>query len=242
VRDAPPGHPWHDRRRESPRESLGGYLTILRLPGIAWIMLMAGVGYATMITIIGVWGGPYLHDVHGLDGIARGNVMSAMVAGSVVGLLVYGPLDRWVDTRKHVVVAGVLASAALLALLAALSRPPLVLVTALFALYGVIGSYYITNIALGRAHYPDHLVGRGVTTVNLCTFVGVVVVQFASARLMGAFAADTPGMPVPEAAYRIFFGALAAYAAVIGLLYVRTRDVKPSAERAHAKGPESHAN
>jgi hypothetical protein len=49
-------------------------------------------------------------------------------------------------------------------------------------------------------------------------------------------------MPVPEAAYRIFFGALAAYAAVIGLLYVRTRDVKPSAERAHAKGPESHAN
>jgi MFS family permease len=242
VRDAPPGHPWHDRRPESARESLAGYLTILRLPGIAWIMLMAAVGYATMITLIGVWIGPYLHDVHGLDGIARGNVMTAMVAGSVVGLLVYGPLDRWADTRKYVVITGVLASAVLLALFAALTRPPLLLVTALLALYGVIGSYYITNIALGRAHYPDHLVGRGVTTVNLCTFIGVVVVQFATARLMGAFGADAPGMPVPEMAYRILFGALAVYAAVVGLLYVRTRDVKPSAERARGKSAESPAN
>ena len=241
VRDAPPGHPWHRRRTENAREILQGYLIILRLPGLAWVMMMAAVGYSTMITLIGVWGGPYLHDVHGLDGIARGNVLSAMVAGSVVGLLVYGPLDRWVDSRKYVVIGGVLASAALLSSLAALGHPSLVLVTVLFALYGVIGSYYITNITLGRAHYPDHLVGRGVTTVNLCTFIGVVAVQFASARLMGAFDAAMPGAPLPESAYRILFGALAVYALVAGLLYFRTRDVRPSTERARAKTADSGA-
>ncbi|MFM2129798.1 MAG: hypothetical protein RL477_1344 [Pseudomonadota bacterium] len=235
VRDAPPGHPWHNRRIESFREQLGGYLTILRLPGIPWIMLMAGVGYATMITLIGVWGGPYLHDVHGLGGVARGNVLTALVAGSVVGLLLYGPLDRWVDTRKYLVIGGTMLSAGLLAALAALAHPPVVLVAALFFAYGVIGSYYITNIALGRAHYPDHLVGRGVTTVNLCTFLGVILVQFATARLMGAFGADAPGVAVPEAAYRVLFGALAVYALVAGLLYFRTRDVRPSEERARRR-------
>lgn len=231
VRDAPPGHPWHTRRIETAREQIGGYLTILRLPGIAWIMIMAGVGYATMITLVGVWGGPYLHDVHGLDGIARGNVLTALVAGGIVGLLLYGPLDRWVDTRKYLVIGGTMLSACLLAALAAVARPPLALVAVLFFLYGVIGSYYITNIALGRAHYPDHLVGRGVTTVNLCTFLGVIFVQFATARLMGAFGADVPGAPVPEAAYRVLFGALAVYALAAGSLYFRTRDVRPSAER-----------
>lgn len=241
VRDAPPGHAWHARRPESAREQVMGYLTILRLPGIGWIMLMAAVGYATLITLVGVWVGPYLHDVHGLDGIARGNVLSALVAGSIVGLLLYGPLDRWADTRKYVVVAGALSSACLLGLLAAVARPPVALVAGFLFLYGVIGSYYITNITLGRAHYPDHLVGRGVTTVNLCTFIGVIVVQFASARLMGAFGADGPAAPVPEAAYRILFGALGAYAFVAGLLYLRARDVRPSAERAR-KAAESRGN
>ena len=232
VRDAPPGHPWHKRRIESAGEQIRGYLTILRLPGIGWIMFMAAVGYSTMITIVGVWGGPYLHDVHGLDGIARGNVLTALVVGTIVGLLVYGPLDRWVDSRKYVVICGALLSAALLGAFAALSKPPVAVVVPLFFLYGVIGSYYITNITLGRAHYPDHLIGRGVTTVNLCTFLGVMAVQFASARMMGLFGAGAAGATVPEAAYRVLFAALALYALIGGLCYFRTRDVRPSAERA----------
>jgi len=231
VRDAPPGHPWHARKPETLGQTLRGYATILRLPGLPFVMFMAGVGYPIMITLIGVWGGPYLHDVHGLGPVARGNVLSAMVMGSVLGLLLYGPLDRWVDSRKWVVICGTLLSAALLGTLACLEKPPVIVVTGALALYGVIGSFYITNITLGRAHYPDHMVGRGVTAVNLCTFIGVVVVQFATAGLMGVFTSDTPGAPVPETAYRILFGALAAYTLVASLAYLRAVDVRPSSER-----------
>lgn len=238
VRDAPPGHPWHDRTPETLADMLRGYATILRLPGLSRVMLMAGVGYPTLITLVGVWGGPYLHDVHGLGGIARGNVLSAMVVGSVAGLLFYGPLDRWVDSRKYVVLGGVSLSALILATLAFIAAPPLWLVTVLFGLYGVCGSYFVTNITLGRAHYPDHLMGRGVTTVNLCTFIGVIVLQFATAALMGWFGADASGTVMPEIAYRILFGALAAYAVVMGLLYLGARDVKPSAERARAQAKQ----
>ncbi len=239
VRDAPPGHPWHARGPEGFGDILQGYRTILRLPGLPVVMLMAGVGYPTMITLIGVWGGPYLHDVHGLAGLARGNVLTALVGGSVLGLLIYGPLDRWVDSRKYVVIGGVALSVVVLALLALLPHPPVALVALLFAAYGVVGSYYITNITLGRAHYPDHLVGRGVTIVNLCTFIGVVTVQFATAFLMGHFAGATPGAPAPELAYRILFGALALYGLVIGAFYFRARDVKPSAQRVPAQAADS---
>lgn len=239
VRDAPPGHPWHDRAPESARDILRGYRTILRLPGLPMVMLMAMVGYPTMITLIGVWVGPYLHDVHGLAGVARGNVLSALMVGSVAGLLLYGPLDRWVDSRKYVVIGGVGLGATVLGSLALLSHPPVALVTVLFALYGVVGSYYITNITLGRAHYPDHLVGRGVTVVNQCTFIGVVGVQFSTAFLMGHFSGAVPGATVPEMAYRILFGALAAYALVIGLVYFGAHDIRPSAQRALAEREES---
>lgn len=242
VRDAPPGHPWHSRTPETFRDMLRGYLTILRLPGLPYVMLMAGAGYPILITILGVWGGPYLHDVHGLGGVARGNVLSFLVVGSVAGLLIYGPLDRWMDSRKCVVLGGVGLGAAILTILALIDAPPLWLIAGLFMLYGVCGSYYVTNIALGRAYYPDHLVGRGVTTVNLCTFIGVIVLQFASAVLMGQFGAEAPGERVPEAAYRILFGALALYALAIGGLYLRVRDVKPSDERAQrAESAEKRA-
>ncbi len=239
VRDAPPGHPWHRRAPESVRDMVRGYATILGLPGLPHVMLMAGVGYPTLITLVGVWGGPYLYDVHGLDAVARGNVLLALVAGSVAGLLAYGPLDRLLDTRKYLVVGGAMLAAAILALLALIPRPPMAVVTLLFGLYGVVGSYYITNIALGRAYYPDHLVGRGVTAVNLCTFLGVVMVQFAAAALMGLFGSDGPGARVPEMAYRVLFGALALYALAAVALYLRVRDVRPSAERTRAEDADS---
>lgn len=232
VRDAPPGHPWFDRKPEALGDVIRGYGRILRLKGLPLVMLMATVGYPTMITLLGVWGGPYLKDVHDLGGIGRGNVLSALIVGGVLGLFVYGTLERRFDTRKYVVIAGALLAAAILGALALLPRPPVWLVTAMFAAYGFTGSYYITNIGVGRGLYPDHMVGRGVTTVNLATFIGVALVQFASGLMMGAFGGD--GAAMPAEAYRVLFGALAAYAVLVALAYFGIADIKPSAERARA--------
>lgn len=231
VRDAPPGHPWFDRKPEALGDVVRGFRRVLALKGLPLVMLMAMVGYPTMIALLGVWGGPYLKDVHGLDGIARGNVLSALIVGGVTGLFAYGALERLFDTRKYVVIAGALLAAGVLAALALVPRPPVWLVVTLFAAYGVTGSYYITNITLGRGLYPDHMVGRGVTTVNLATFVGVALVQFATGLLMGALGG---GAASPEGAYRALFGGLAAFALVMALAYLGMTDIKPSAERDRA--------
>lgn len=234
VRDAPPDHPWHGRKPDKAGDVFKGFITVLRLKGMGYVMLMAMSGYPIMITLVGVWGGPFLHDVYGLEGVGRGNVLSALVIGGVIGLMVYGPLDRIFDTRKYVIIGGGLLGSSLLAILALLPQPSLFVVVALFVVYGITGAYYITNIALGRALYPDHLIGRGVTTVNLGTFTGVAVLQLLTGALMGAFGAEagSQGTSAPDEAYRALFGFLAAYSLIITLIYTRMSDVKPSAERA----------
>jgi hypothetical protein len=51
--------------------------------------------YATMLTVLGVWGGPYLYDVHKLDGVERGNVLLAMGAAQCgLGRRTGAGLDR----------------------------------------------------------------------------------------------------------------------------------------------------
>ncbi|MBT7898852.1 MAG: MFS transporter [Rhodospirillales bacterium] len=245
VRDAPPDHPWHQRKPDSARDIFQGFLQVLGIKGMGYVMLMAMSGYPIMITLVGVWGGPYLHDVHGLDGLARGNVLSLLVIGGGVGLLAYGPLDRLLDTRKYVVIGGGLLSSGILAILALLEQPPLMVVMGLFALYGLSGAYYITNIALGRALYPEHLIGRGVTTVNLGTFTGVAVVQLITGALMGFFGSDAEvgagigsgAGSAPEIAYRCLFGFLSAYSFTIVMVYTRMVDVKPSGERGPQPAP-----
>ena len=41
-------------------------------------LLVAGLPMSSAGTIAGVWGAPYLKDVHALDDIGRGNVLLAM--------------------------------------------------------------------------------------------------------------------------------------------------------------------
>ena len=79
--------------------------------------------YATMLTVLGIWGGPYLHDVHGLDAIQRGNVLLTMGVAQILGILAYGPMDRVLGSRKKVILAGA-ALSALAILPTAWSLPP----------------------------------------------------------------------------------------------------------------------
>ena len=79
---------------------------------------MVATGYASVTSILGGWGGAYLHDVHGLDAEARGGVLFAMAIAMLIGTLCYGPLDRWLNSRRGVVTGGAAITAAVFASLA----------------------------------------------------------------------------------------------------------------------------
>jgi predicted MFS family arabinose efflux permease len=99
VRDRPPNHPAPPARREDFVEIARGLWEVWTTPGLAPVLAMHFFAYATMLTVLGVWGGPYLYDVHRLDAVARGNVLSAMGVAQILGILAYGPMDRLLRSR-----------------------------------------------------------------------------------------------------------------------------------------------
>ena len=227
VRDSPPGAPELGGGRETLAGVLQGLLQVWTTPGLVPVLAMHTFAYAVMLTVLGVWAGPYLHDVHGLDGLARGNVMLAMGLAQIVGILRYGPLDRLVNSRKTVVVGGALATTLVLVVLAGLSQPPLWLAVGLLVALTFCAAYGIVIVAQGRSLFPAHLAGRGVTTVNMAQVLGCMALPAASGYVVAAFL--EPGVTTaPATAYRAVFGLLALCNLVGLAVYSRGRDSRPA--------------
>ena len=229
ARDAPPGHESphlpHERARESLWQSLLGFGAVLRNPSLPHLLLLQFVGLGSAATLLGLWASPYLHDVHGLDGPARGTVLLVMAGCSAVGMLFWGQLDIRFDSRKKPILLGAGISMAMLIILGALAAPSLATVTLIFALMGFCNGYAAIAIAHGRAIFPDHLVGRGISLLNMGGMTGAGVMQYIAGVIIGQFAA--PGTPAPPGAYRTLFGFLAVSLLIALLNYSRIRDIRP---------------
>lgn len=229
VRDRPPGFaeppPTSDAavaREAGPLEGIG---LVLRLPGVLPVFALFGVAYAAVVTVSGLWAGPYLKDVHGLDLAARGHVLTAMAVMQMVALLLYGPLDRLFNTRKWIVVAGASATMATLCALALSSAPPLWLSFALLMLMSGFCCYNPILLAHMRSHFPDYLAGRGATTGNIAQLLGSAALPILTGYVPPLFAA-TSGF-APEA-YRLIFAVLALTLGIGLAIYVAlSKDVKP---------------
>ena len=217
VRDRPPGTPAPAARRETIGEIIGGLLEVWTTRGLGPVLAMHFFAYATMLTVLGVWAGPYLHDVYGLDGVQRGNVLLAMGVAQILGILAYGPMDRLLRSRKKVVLGGVAFSVALLAALAALPRPPLGLAVALLTAFCFFCAFGTVIVAQGRALFPDRLAGRGVTTVNMAQCLGLAVLPASMGYIIEGFGNA-------EQAYRLAFATLAAGLVLGASVYLRSRD------------------
>ena len=229
VRDAPPGHARESRAPESLGAALRGLLEVLRDKRLPPLLAMACIAYPLILVLRSLWAGPYLSDIHGLEGVALGDALLIMSVAMIVGIVSYGPLDKLFDTRKGIMLWGGLATLAVLGVLAAVPGLDRTEALVLLVLLAFLGSNYVMTMPHARAFYPERLVGRAVTTVNLVTFVGVAVWQALTGLIVGAFAA--PGEPAPEIAYRAVFAFLAGVLALALMLYRRVEDVPPSRDR-----------
>lgn len=234
VRDAPPGHGFHDRKRESFAEALAGLGEVLRNPRLPALFVIQLFVYSSLMAVIGLWGGPYLNDVHGLAPGPRGTVLLAMGVGVLLGNLAYGPADRYFDTRKGVVQWGGWVTVALFAILAMVPGLALWQAATLFTLIGACSAFMSTLHAHGRGIFPDRLVGRGMTILNMAVVLGTAIAQTISGWIVGAFI-DGAGT-APEHAYRLMFAYLGCALALALLVYARAPDVRPSEDQAGRKG------
>lgn len=185
----------------------GSILDLLRLPAMWLILPLMFVQYAPAAGMRGLWIGPYLSDVFGMDTAALGNASLIMAVAMIAGTFVYGPLDRWLGTRKWVIAPGAFISALACLGLGLLPAESAAYAVALFAGVGFFGACFPLLIAHGRSFFPSHLVGRGVTLMNLFGIGGVGIMQFATGRLFGAFGGETAGAAAYQGIF-VFFGLL----------------------------------
>lgn len=217
VRDRPPDQPAPTTTTENLGRIMRGLLEVWTTPGLVPVLAMHFFAYATMLTVLGVWGGPYLYDVHKLDAVARGNVLLTMGTAQILGILSYGPMDRVLRSRKKVVLGGATISTGLLAVLALVPQPPLWLAVGLLSAFCYFCAFGTTIVAQGRALFPDRLAGRGVTTVNMAQCLGLAVLPAGMGYVVEAFGAN-------DSAYRIAFAALGVGLMLGASVYLRSRD------------------
>lgn len=170
----------------------GSISQILRLRALWFIVPLFGVNYAVTAAIRGLWAAPWLEQVHGADATQIGRVTLAMGLAMVAGSFAVGPAARLAGSARH---ATMLFSAVMIVTLAVMWQAPalpLPTVTALLVVLGFFGSAYPLLMAHGRSFLPPHLVGRGMTFLNMISIGGVGVMQFASrpvyAAAQGAYA------------------------------------------------------
>lgn len=210
------------RRREGP-SALAAIGDILSIRYLWPILPLVSIGYAVMLAERGLWAGPYFAEVHGLAPVERGNALLFMAFAMSLGAMTYGPLDRLFNTRKWVILPGSLVTAAAFILLA-LAAPGLTTAIVLVAIIGAFGMTYGVLMAHARAFFPDRILGRGITLMNVLFIGGAGVLQPISGAIVARMEANGSDAVATYSAIHLLFGVLLAAASAI---YLFSRDMPP---------------
>lgn len=228
VQDRPPGQPKPTGAPQSLRESLRGMAEVLRHPALPRLAPLAFVVFSPMMMYVGSWAGPYLRDIHGLDATARGEFLLLMTLGTNLGLTVYGPIERYFGSLKAVVAASGLVVVAMVAALVAFAGASLWTAGPFLVLIGAFGPFYIIFLVHCRAFFPDHLMGRALSVINLLGIVGTTTLQPILGAIIGAFT-DANGVADADG-YRYAFGLQGILLLVAILIYRPLPDSPPKPE------------
>ncbi|BHH84033.1 MFS transporter [Desulforhopalus sp. 52FAK] len=149
-------------------------ITSLKLwPGF-WIQFgMIGGLYSFM----GLWGVPYLRDVHGLDRSFAANHMTTMLLSFAFGAIFFGWFSDKIGRRKPLLI---LCTFCYLSLLVVLTFVPLAAgyqTMLLFGAIGFIGSVFVLTFAAAKEIMDPNLSGMAVSVVNMGCFIGTALMQ-----------------------------------------------------------------
>ncbi len=182
--------------------------------------LLSAVFFAvsgTSLTLIGLWGVPYLVVVYGMD-VATASTFTLLGA---VGTLVGGPAIGWLSdryaTRYLPMTVGVGLFALAHATIALTGRPPLFVVAAVYFASGALVGAGLLTLTVVKERYPAGASGVATATVNAAGFVGASVLPWVMGRALDTYrTGEVVGGTVvyTEFGYRVAFGITAATLAV----------------------------
>lgn len=219
-----------DAVSDKPKETWGsafrGVVAALKVPSFWPVFFMHLATYGCFASVIGLWGGPWLSDVHGADLATRGNVLLLGASAQICGMLLWGAMDRfWGSYKKPVFIGSTLT----ILLLAVLVFVPLAQpwATLWFVPFGLFVAYTPILTSHGKSLFPSALTGRGITLMNVGTMGGAFLSQSVTGVLIDLMGRSEQGLYRPEG-YRFVFAALATALLLSLLFYVKAIDPHPS--------------
>jgi len=175
----------------SPLQDARALVRMAFLPAMRGVMVFALASFAAVLGLRGLWGGPWLMEVKGLDRLAAGNVLLAFTLALTAGPALAGLMLRRVG-HAPVLLAGshLLAAALILALLAGGPAGPLGMLpiwwdTLMLVAFGLAISFQVLGFSIVRAAVPPEQAGRALSAMNVSFFLGAALLQSASGMMAG---------------------------------------------------------
>ena len=175
---------------------------------------------AAGLALQGLWAGPWLADVAGMDSRAVANMLLVLALSMTVGFLFGGLLAEGMERLG----LGLDAAMILGGLLFMLPQLAIVLEVAPRSALPWMAFGFASNLCmviyprLARA-FPLELGGRVNTSLNLMVFTGAFIMQYAIGGILDLAAPEAAGSYPPEA-YRLAFGGVLALQIVALLWYI----------------------
>ena len=185
----------------------------------------AGISLSTGSLFLGLWGGPYLYDVHSLTETERGEVLMFMAIGGVTGHFIFGRMARVLNTLKGIVLFGSGLTTGVMGTMALWMDPSRLTVTLLFVVLGFACGFPSILLAHARAIMPDRLIGRGIAVVNTGIMISIALMQTAVGIIINISAG--PGLAPDAESYKLVFSFLAVMAFASFLIYASVDDQPP---------------
>lgn len=183
---------------DQPKASLRG---LLQIRSLRMIFPLLAITYAASACIRGLWAGPYLAEVFGASDRMIGWVTLGMGLAMVTANLMIGRVVRLLRSDRSATMAVNMMLVCVLTALWLMPGLSLGLSAALLIAICLSDSSYSLIMAHCRAFLPQHLVGRGITFLNMVAITGVGLMQFMSRPVyLGASASHSP-----EKAYGYLF-------------------------------------
>jgi sugar phosphate permease len=171
----------------------------------------------TLLTLIGLWGVPYLVAVYGLDVTTASYYTLLGSVGSLLGPPVVGRLSDAVERRGLPMAVALGGFTAALAIIPVFGRPPLSAVAGVYFACGFLFGGAMLGFTVVKERYPAGASGVATATVNTAGFVGGALFPTLMGLALDAYRTGevVAGTAVyTEFGYRVAFGIITVAVAV----------------------------
>lgn len=175
---------------------MGDVAAILRNPDFLRVMPVTAIALGSFMAIQGLWAGPWLRDVAGLDSNAVAQSLLAMAAGMAAGYLAWGAVSDFLGRRGiHILVVaafGMVWYGLSMTVMALGWGGAPVLLSANFGFAGAsVSLCYVVVAQL----VPPSMSGRATTTLNLIIFAVAFAVQWGLGAIINLWPKINGGWP-----------------------------------------------